>query len=283
MLQIRLRRKPGISHRAFASLDSELILVLFGQLFLVPLLPAGERASPLSGWLTKQQIVHTYVLVQLGPMDAMSSPNKLPIRPVLRPGMGETRIPRQWNRHTPSIRKLYRQDIFRYLNLCGRGRGKPRAQCRSTHSISPEVCSHALRLTVQLVAIPARRSHGWMPNGREPTRTSPRNHPFGHAYALVRFHLPRRRRIDTVLCADLLACGSLKSSASPEGFCLSEPVLSASSQKAKHQVDAVSFFGYYFTTMKSTIPSFCRISIGKYERRVNTVTFFVPFCVFCGY
>ena len=89
--------------------------------FYPSLQPALEGCLALARGTSYEQAFHTYVLVQVLPVDALSFPDKSPISPLLRGSMQQPWIPGQRRRDSPAVVQIHGQDIVVDLNFNGVG------------------------------------------------------------------------------------------------------------------------------------------------------------------
>jgi hypothetical protein len=72
-----------------------------------------------TGATSGEEILHRDILIELGPVNAVTAPDELPLGLLGWRAMGETRVPLDRNRHRPAVDKIHDQSVIGDPNVLG--------------------------------------------------------------------------------------------------------------------------------------------------------------------
>lgn len=90
--------------------------------------PAFQRRLTLSRWSSRQQVVDTYVFVQIGPMDSTPTSDQTPGSAFLLRAAGQPWIPCERHGNRATIRQINEQCLVVDVDGCNRCHFRPRTR-----------------------------------------------------------------------------------------------------------------------------------------------------------
>jgi hypothetical protein len=139
--------------------------VVIARLGFPPLEPPAQRLLSLARSATRQETRDADIFIEIGPVDPLATSNKMPVDPLRRCPVRQTREPRERYGDRSAIRKVRDQSIIAYAYALGEC--SPEFSPRSAHAMTSTKRPRFSRPTFLSARISdrpkPRATNGWQP------------------------------------------------------------------------------------------------------------------------